>query len=369
MSNFNITFPLRKTKTGQYQVVLTITGNYQRATKNLRHFCVTSEAELKKRKSLLNELEDIKLDVKKTIQKMAENGFEITPKSILECYENGIKTNSHKLSQVCEEYLQILRKRVTENTVKRHNNYVKLLITLCGDMEIKDYTRGHIEQFKNHITSTYKSATCVCIWKKTKAIFKYALDCGYTSTNPFSNITIKLERTEVTYLTKDAIDKLISAQMPNQSLQNIVDCALFQIASGLAYCDLSDLRPDDIQSIDNSYYIKKQRRKTGRDFVAFILPFGIDIWKKHNGQLPVISNQKYNSYLKVVGDILNIDQRLHTHLFRHTYCTLLVNSGVPIEVVSKAVGHTNTIITQQYYAHLEDMTVINTIKNRIYENA
>lgn len=365
MSNFNINFTWRKTKEGQYQAVLTITGNYQRATKHLRFFCVKNPEASKKRKYLPNELEIIKLDVLKIIQKMEQNGLELTPKSILECYENGINPTTHKLSQVCEEYLEILRKRVTERTVNRHINYVKLLITLVGDMEMEKYNRGHIEQFKNHITSIYKPATSICVWKKTKAIFKYALDCGYMTTNPFSNITIKQERPEITYLDKESIDKLKAAVMPNESLQNIVDCALFQIASGLAYCDLKELEESDIKSINGTYYIKKERVKTGHNFVAFILPFGVDIWKKHNGKLPVISNQKYNSYLKVVGDILNINQRLHTHLFRHTYCTLLLNSGVPLEVVSKAAGHTNTLITQQYYAHLEDLTIINTIKNAV----
>lgn len=365
VSKINISFQLKLEKTnkdGYAPLYLILTKNYERVAKICDHVKIKPKLVAK---SLETTKESIRYEVKSTIEKMIEKGIDVTPKGVMFHLSNGFKVQSHQISQVLNEYVSIIESRVTKKTVQRHINHINLFITVCGDLDISSYTRSHIEQFKNHITSIYQTETCLGIWKKTKAIFRYASDCGYTNTNPFNNINIKQERKEVTYLDRESIDKLIKAKMPNKSLQNIVDCAVFQIASGLAYCDLCELGPNDINTIDNVNYIKKPRRKTGSDFVSYVLPFGMDIWRKHKGQLPIKSNQKYNAYLKVVGDLLGIEQNLHTHLFRHTYATLLLNSGVPIHIVQKALGHTNVLMTQHYYAHLEDLTVLTTIKNTL----
>ena len=78
-------------------------------------------------------------------------------------------------------------------------------------------------------------------------------------------------------------------------------------------------------------------------------------------QLKVISNQKMNSYLHIIERQIGFKKSLHSHLARHTYCTMLLNKGIRLETVSKAAGHKNTKITQQFYAHLEDKTVINEV--------
>ena len=75
----------------------------------------------------------------------------------------------------------------------------------------------------------------------------------------------------------------------------------------------------------------------------------------------MLSNQKYNAYLKEVADLCHIEKNLHTHLARKTYATHLLNSGVRLSVVSKTMGHSNTSITEQVYAHIETDTVISDV--------
>lgn len=72
-------------------------------------------------------------------------------------------------------------------------------------------------------------------------------------------------------------------------------------------------------------------------------------------------NQKMNSYLHIIERQIGFKKSLHSHLARHTYCTLLLNKGIRLEVVSKAAGHKSTKITQRFYAHLHNETIVNEV--------
>ena len=296
---------------------------------------------------------------------MESLGIETTPRNIIDCYENGVvKTERKTLESVFNEFSIPLKERISKKTFSRYKLVFDTFSSIFDkNTPISDINRGHIEQYKSLIESKYKNETAISHWKKLKSIIRYAIDCGYIKSNPFISTSIKREKKKIDYLTKDEVDLLVNADFDNQSLQNIADCAVFQIASGLCYADLKNLSKDDLKIEGDCGYIIKERLKTNNTFVSYVLPIGIRIWNKYNGNLPVISNQKYNAYLKVIQDILGIKTNLHTHLFRHTYATLLVNSGVPIHIVQKALGHTSVLITQQFYAHLEESTVVSTIKN------
>ena len=81
------------------------------------------------------------------------------------------------------------------------------------------------------------------------------------------------------------------------------------------------------------------------------------ILKRYNYQLPVLTNQRYNSYLKEIADICGIEKNLTSHLARHTAATLMLNSGIPLDVVAKILGHSNTQMTA-HYAKMLDKTII-----------
>ena len=94
-----------------------------------------------------------------------------------------------------------------------------------------------------------------------------------------------------------------------------------------------------------------------------MLPKALEIWQKYDWQLPKLSNQKYNSYLQELGDICGIEKPLHSHLARHSFATILLNKGVPMVMISKMLGHSNTKITESTYAQMLPATIKKTVEN------
>ena len=147
--------------------------------------------------------------------------------------------------------------------------------------------------------------------------------------------------------------------MEIERLDRVRDLAVFQISSGMAYADTQKLQPEDIHYDDQgNCYIYKERQKTGVPYTSVVFPEGVAVLRKYNNRLPTISNQRLNAYLKEVQTICGIDKNLHTHLFRKTYGTRLLNRGVRLETVSKCLGHSSTQITQMAYAKLLKTTII-----------
>jgi site-specific recombinase XerD len=180
--------------------------------------------------------------------------------------------------------------------------------------------------------------------------------------NPFNNIKCEKGVKSVDFLKEEEIERLKNISLPSPCYEKARDLFLFQCACGVAYIDMINLKKDDFKNEDGTYYLSKERQKTKIQFTTVILPFGVDILKKYNFELPKISNQKYNIYLKVVGDIIKLNFPLHSHIARHTFSTLLLNNGVRMEIVSKCIGHSN-IKQTQHYAKVLNNTIFDEIKN------
>lgn len=101
------------------------------------------------------------------------------------------------------------------------------------------------------------------------------------------------------------------------------------------------------------------------EYTAVLFPEGVTVIKKYDGKLPRISNQRLNSCLKELQDICGISKTLHTHIFRKTYGTRLLNRNVRLETVSKCLGHSNTQITASTYAKLLKETIIKEVRQAI----
>ena len=117
-----------------------------------------------------------------------------------------------------------------------------------------------------------------------------------------------------------------------------------------------------IQEVKGMSVYVGRRIKTTMTFTIPLLSPALDILHKYNGRLPIISNVKYNEYLKIVAQTAGIDKPLSTHWARHTGATILLNEGVPMQIVSKICGHSSTKITEQVYAKLLDETVVEAIQ-------
>jgi site-specific recombinase XerD len=200
--------------------------------------------------------------------------------------------------------------------------------------------------------------------KALKKIIRIALANEFIKKDPFFNYTITHTKIERDVLTQHELTVLTEKEINIERLDVIRDLFLFQCYTGLAYKDLATLESDHIQiGIDGNKWIAKKRSKTGVSFRVPLFPVSERILKKYLNHrcnsiegkiLPVPSNQKMNAYLKELADICGIKKKLHTHLARHTFATTItLANNIPMETVSKLLGHTKLQTTQIYAKVLE----------------
>ena len=195
-----------------------------------------------------------------------------------------------------------------------------------------------------------------------KSVFLFGLRNELTKSNPFIGYKIGRKNRDVRFLTEEEVQRIKAKEMPSPGLENVKDLFLFQCYTALSYCDMALLEPKDFQSNeDGILYLRKNRKKTGVEFFIVLLPEAVAIARKYNFKLPLISNQRYNNYLKEIGVLCDIDKPMHSHIGRHTAATYLLNRSVPMEMVAKVLGHTTTKQTR-HYAKLLDRSVFDEFK-------
>ena len=191
-----------------------------------------------------------------------------------------------------------------------------------------------------------------------------AIQEGLLTRNPYKWVNIDSGKNSLGIercLTPEEFRKLKTSKMPTESLERIKDLFVFQVYTCLSYSDLKDFNYKQITNINGAMVYTGKRTKTNKSFTIPLLKPAIHILSKYHNNLPVISNVKYNAYLKAVAQHSGIDKPLSTHWARHTGATLLLNEGVPMQIVSKICGHSSTKITEQVYAKLLDETVVDAV--------
>lgn len=190
-----------------------------------------------------------------------------------------------------------------------------------------------------------------------------AIDEGFLKRNPYKWVNIDKEKENglKKYLTPAEFFRLRTAVMPTQSLERVRDLFVFQTYTCMSYVDLVAFDPTMI----NQHGIYTScRGKTGVEFSFYVMKPARDILEKYDGVLPLISNVKYNEYLKAVAQAAGIDKPLTSHWARHTGATILLNDGhVDMEVISRILGHTSTRQTRETYAKLLDTTIENAMRD------
>ena len=144
---------------------------------------------------------------------------------------------------------------------------------------------------------------------------------------------------------------------PGSSLAHARDLFIFQMYTGMAYADTQAFNIADYAYVDGHWQRTAERIKTGVPYVSRLLPPAVEVLQRNSFRLPQLSNQKYNVALKNLGDAAGIRKRLTSHMARHTFATWALQHGVPIEIVSRMLGHTDIAMTQRYAKVLaEDVT-------------
>lgn len=235
-----------------------------------------------------------------------------------------------------------------------------------NDMKLDRLRRVFMEDFIYFLKSV-KEHNPNTIYKHVQRVNKivnFAVAHDYTRRNPFTDVKVKKQYNEISYLSADDLLRLESKVFHVKRLEVVRDLFLFQCYTGLAYQELRNLSHANIQKgIDGYLWIVARRQKTGRMFKAPLLPKAIDIlnrYKEHVLDLnmkvfPVSANSNMNAYLKEVGDLCGIAVPLTTHIGRKTFATTVtLLNGVPITTVARLLGHQDTKVTEQVYAKVVD---------------
>lgn len=203
-------------------------------------------------------------------------------------------------------------------------------------------------------------------------IIKQCYVNGWIEKDPFLSYKGKVREIERVYLSQEEIETIINKELKIKRLELVRDMFAFSCFTGLAYIDVFNLsKANVVIGIDGEKWISTHRQKTESASKIPILPVTqmiIDKYENHpqcckeDKLLPILSNQKMNAYLKELADICNIDKELTFHIARHTFATTVtLTNGVPIESVSKMLGHKN-LRTTQHYAKVLDRKVSEDMK-------
>jgi site-specific recombinase XerD len=236
------------------------------------------------------------------------------------------------------------------------------------DIALKEISHVFITDFENYLRteSGCNENTTAKFMQTFRMIVIVAKNNGWIFTDPFVNYKIQLKRVDRGYLTEHELQKILKKKFTCTRLEQVRDVFIFACFTGLAYIDVRNLTKENIRiSFDGKPWIMTSRQKTDTAVNVPLLKVPQSILKKYEGKLPnglllpVLSNQKLNSYLKEIGDLCGIGKNITFHLARHTFSTTVtLAKGVPIETVSKMLGHTN-IETTQIYARITNSKIGN----------
>lgn len=255
-------------------------------------------------------------------------------------------------------------------TAKKHvEDYINKEYRI-SDIPVKDVDHKFISGFEYYLKTVRKCShnTAIKYITNFKKIIRIAYANDWISKDPFVGWKAKLKVVDREFLTKEEIQDIISKEFKIPRLNQVRDIFIFCCFTGLAYADVKKLSGSDIViGIDGDRWIKIKRTKTDTRSNVPLLPVAEEIISKYlnidsTNLLPVLSNQKMNSYLKEIADLCGINKNLTTHLARHTFATTVtMSNGVPIESVSKMLGH-KSLRTTQHYAKILDKKVSEDMK-------
>ena len=325
-------------------------------------------------KSVNIQLEKIRIDIIKKYELLYKTNIIITAKTILDLYKNnsllmdGIMNvfkqhNKNMKSLIGIEYSKGSYKNYI-TTIKHLKNYIKTKFN-TDDISLNKLNYDFVYNFSHYILLNTKCTHNGMMKhiQRLKKITNFCIKNNYITNDPFISFKIKFKKSNRVYINNEELHILKNIKL-NKSLNKIRDIFLFACYTGLSYIDLYNLNIKNIQiGDDNLKWIFIKRHKTDIPSNVPILPPALVILNKYktqnniNGIFPMISNQKTNIALKEIARLCNFNKKLTFHCARHTFATTItLTNGVPIETVSKMLGH-NNIKTTQIYARVIDSKI------------
>lgn len=306
----------------------------------------------------------------------------------IEIFKNkllGIQERERMLIPIFQEHNRKIKELVGQEyapgTLERYETSLKhtkeFLIWKynISDINIEKIDHAFIMEYEFYLRSERKCAnnTAVKYIKNFHKIINQCLANGWLNKDPFANYKAKIKEVIRDFLSESEIENMMNKKFVSERLELVRDIFIFSCFTGLAYVDVRQLSRNHLSfGIDGDKWIFKNRQKTDTSSKIPLLPIALEIINKYenhpacaneNRLLPILSNQKMNAYLKEIADVCGINKELTFHIARHTFATTItLSNGVPIETVSKMLGHTN-LKTTQHYAKILDRKVSEDMKS------
>lgn len=393
-NTFSILFWLKlaSAKNGEAPLYARITVNGKRAELSLKRKLTISDwdANKNKLKGLGDETKRINAYLKQvnaqlfdTYQKLKAENKLITARLIKYSFM-GTGESRKALSDIIDYHNEHMKTTLRWGTQKNYfttHKYIYLFlkqkhrttdIFLC---ELNYKFIIDFERFLRHQKDMGNNTVMKHIERLRKMV-SLAYKMEWLDKDPFVKFEAKYEKKERCFLTSEELGRIENKALGIGRLQLIKDLFVFSCYTGLSYGDVMSLTTDDLcKGIDGKLWIHSRREKTKVPIKVPLLSKALEIMNKYGSYpnthkrqtlFPTISNQKLNSYLKEIADVCKINKNLTFHVARHTFATtVLLSNGVPIETVSKLLGHTK-LSTTQIYARVvetkisEDMGILAT---------
>ena len=266
--------------------------------------------------------------------------------------------------EFCEQRTKIRQYGKADDSQERYNRFMRFFSAWGKIRFFEDVTDANILLMDEHLAK--KGLKPYSKWNNyhrfLNSFILDAIDEGFLKRNPYKWIRIDKEKSKGgigKYLSPSEFAKIRDVKLTSESLQRVRDVFVFQTYTCLSYTDLHDFDANEIKEVKGMKVYIGKRAKTKQTFTIPLLSPALAILKKYQNNLPVISNVKYNEYLKVVAQAAGIDKPVSSHWARHTGATLLLNEGgMDLKTVAKIYGHSSFKITEQVYASMLDDTVV-----------
>jgi site-specific recombinase XerD len=389
-TSLHISFQVKKARLdakGQVPIFARLTINHQRCEFSIKRSVEPAKwiaqagmakGTTEEVKNLNAYLTTVRLSILEHHRKLIEAGKIPSVEDVRNAYF-GITERGKTILQVFEYHNKQIKalegKDFAAGTIERYNTaytHVKNFIEWkyrVSDLELKAIDYAFITEFEFYLKTVRNCNHNSAIKYITnfKKIIRICLGNGWIEKDPFINYRITLREVEREFLSEDEIQTILNKEFPTVRLDQVRDVFLFCCFTGLAYADAKKLTREHLMvGIDGERWIKINRTKTDTRSSIPVLPIAAGIIEKYSSHpecqtkgklLPVLSNQKMNVYLKEIADVCGIRKNITFHLARHSFATTVtLTNGVPIESVSKMLGH-KSLRTTQHYAKIIDRKV------------
>jgi integrase/recombinase XerD len=289
-----------------------------------------------------------------------------------------------KLLDYCVRYIEGVEKdgEVTQVTIWGYKNVMDHLsnfIKTYGvgeDIAINQIDYSFLKKFDSFLLqqkavgkdTTLKRNTVNKNHVRHRTILNAAVRERIITNNPYATFPLRDTPSQRKYLEEQDLQKLIQHDLGgNASLQKVRDIFIWSVYTGLRFTDAMNMEANKVkQDRERNYTFQFYQEKTGESVNVPLLPPAVEIFLRYDNLereasgkvLPQISNQKVNTYLKVIGDLAGITTPITHHVARHTCATtVLLSNKIPLEIVSRWLGH-NSVRTTQVYAKITNQAVL-----------